>query len=261
MNNSNGAGFIKLSRNPEVGDLIHYPIAFALLTQVALRARRSGQKFNLHNLSVGQALIGDRQSIGASEQNYRTAKEQLEKWGFATFQPTNKGTIASLTDTRVFDINIERDNNPSNDPANNSTTFQTTSPLTTKKKSKKAISEESKEGHDTTDTVIPIPEGYSDAAKAVIALWNDVAVTAGLNFLPVDKFTDAVEKAVDPFSDPEEARELFEWCVAQEREKASRLRKTIVRVLKDVVTGEGFFANYHYEKSAHLAPDDDEIPF
>jgi len=39
-----------------------------------------------------------------SEQQYRTAKAQLEKWGFATFKATNKGTIGQLTDTRLFAI-------------------------------------------------------------------------------------------------------------------------------------------------------------
>jgi hypothetical protein len=32
----------------------------------------------------------------------------LEKHGFATFKPTSRGTIATLTNTEVFDINMER---------------------------------------------------------------------------------------------------------------------------------------------------------
>jgi hypothetical protein len=39
-----------------------------------------------------------------SEQQYRTAKKKLEKWGYATFKRTNKGTTAKLTDTRLFDV-------------------------------------------------------------------------------------------------------------------------------------------------------------
>jgi hypothetical protein len=109
-------GFIKLSRSNEVTELMHYPIACTLLMQIGLRAKRTAGQFNPHNLQIGEALVGDHQSIGASEQNYRTAKAQLGKWGFASFRPTPKGTIARLLNTRVFDIN--GDNDPSNDPAN-----------------------------------------------------------------------------------------------------------------------------------------------
>ena len=38
---------------------------------------------------------------------YRTAKRDIQNDKLATFTTTNKGTIATLTDTRVFDINIE----------------------------------------------------------------------------------------------------------------------------------------------------------
>src|SRR5262249_10590036 len=45
---------------------------------------------------------------------YRTAKQDLEKHGFATFRATGKGTrrgtIAKLIDTRVFDINAQLSN-------------------------------------------------------------------------------------------------------------------------------------------------------
>ena len=134
-----------------------------------------------------------------------------------------------------------------------STSENATAPVTPETRSNSHSDTESETGHDTTDTGVPIPGGYSDAAKAVIALWHEVTTSTGLNILPVDKFTHSVESAANPYSDPEEVRKLFEWCVAKERERPSHLRKTIVRVLHDVATGEGFFTNYD--------PDEDSIPF
>jgi hypothetical protein len=42
-----------------------------------------------------------------TEREYRTAKQLLEKRHFATFRTTNRGTIATLIDTRIFDVNLE----------------------------------------------------------------------------------------------------------------------------------------------------------
>jgi hypothetical protein len=77
------------------------------LTQIALRARRSDAMYSSIFLKANQALVGDREKLGLSEQEYRTAKKKLQKWGLATFKPTNKGTIATLTSTNVYDINAE----------------------------------------------------------------------------------------------------------------------------------------------------------
>jgi hypothetical protein len=42
-----------------------------------------------------------------SERQYRTAKQFLAKFNFATFKATTKGTIATIINTRVFDVNLE----------------------------------------------------------------------------------------------------------------------------------------------------------
>ena len=94
-----------LQRSKTTEELLQKPDCFALLTQIALRAKRSDD-FNLQNLKVGESFIGDYQRAGLTEQRYRTAKNNLSKWGFATFKATNKGTIAKLTDARVYDINV-----------------------------------------------------------------------------------------------------------------------------------------------------------
>jgi hypothetical protein len=108
------AGFFKCSRNPEGIDLaIAYPNAFILLYIIAYRAQRTAA-FNRYGLKPGEALIGDYVNCGMSQQNYRTAKQQLQKFNFATFKPTSRGTIAKLINTRVFDINAAEGNEHSN---------------------------------------------------------------------------------------------------------------------------------------------------
>jgi len=98
------AGFVKMSRDPSGEELIEAnPFAWALATVIAKRARWS-DAFNRHNLAPGEAFVGDFKKCGMTERQYRTAKDQLSKWHFATFKATNKGTIAKLTDTRLFDV-------------------------------------------------------------------------------------------------------------------------------------------------------------
>jgi hypothetical protein len=111
-----GPGFIKLMRTDEINELLRFPFALALLVQIALRARWTVDQFNPHNLKLGEALIGDYQSIGATRQQYRTARRQLVEWGVITIRVTIKGTIARLSNLRVFDINEQPTEQPPEQP-------------------------------------------------------------------------------------------------------------------------------------------------
>lgn len=131
-------GFIKLNRSKEVEHLIEEfyskrPTAYVLLTIIALRARRSGEK-HLDDLQIGEAYIGvgDYLKMGLTEQIYRTDKKYLEKYGFSTFKSTSKGTIALLCNDLIFDIN------PSSKLTNKLTVSQRTAngQLTTNKNDK-----------------------------------------------------------------------------------------------------------------------------
>lgn len=102
-------GFIKQMRSPEVDELLRDPYAFVLLTQIARRSRRTNS-FNLHKLEPGEALIGDYQSVGLTEAKYRAAKRRLSEYGLATFKATNRGTIANLTNSVIYDVNVDGDN-------------------------------------------------------------------------------------------------------------------------------------------------------
>lgn len=87
--------------------------AYILATVIAHRARwREG--FNADGLALGEAMLGDCDAMGMSEQEYRTAKAQLKRWGFATFKPTNKGTLGKLIDTRLFSVLPDESNEQSN---------------------------------------------------------------------------------------------------------------------------------------------------
>jgi hypothetical protein len=92
--------------------------AYVLAMVIAHRARWK-EGYNQHGLGVGEAFIGDPKKYGMTRQSERTARKYLERGGFATFRATNKGTIAKLTDTRLFDVSPAITNQQGNQPATN----------------------------------------------------------------------------------------------------------------------------------------------
>jgi hypothetical protein len=96
-------GFIKMHRSNDTELLHKYPATNHLMSVIAYRARRTDHPFN--GLKAGQAYVGDYKDIGLTERQYRTAKARLEKCGLCVFKGTNKGTIATITNTKVYDIN------------------------------------------------------------------------------------------------------------------------------------------------------------
>jgi hypothetical protein len=135
-------GFFGATRGPEPKALMKkYPRAFLLAWHIADRTQRASG-FNEHGLLPGEALIGDYLEYGFTEQEYRTAKRILEKHGFATFKTTNRGTIAKLSDRRLFAVATETTNEPSNgEPTDSQRTAN--GQLTTTNRGNKGIREES----------------------------------------------------------------------------------------------------------------------
>ena len=107
--------FIKFMRSESVEALQSKPIANHVLSVIAQRARRTPHPTN--GLQPGDCFMGDYLTIGISRQAYRTAISNLQKWGYITIHPTNKGTVVTLSNTMVYDINTE--NQPTDQPANN----------------------------------------------------------------------------------------------------------------------------------------------
>lgn len=84
-----------------------YPSAFLLLCQIARRAR--WKDCQITGLRRGEAFIGDWKRAGLhSRKAYEVAKKRLEKCGLARFEGRNKGTVATLVDSRIFSITDDR---------------------------------------------------------------------------------------------------------------------------------------------------------
>jgi hypothetical protein len=95
--------FVQFLPGPTAAEVMRRPDAFVLLAQIAPRARRRGSSA-LDSLQPGEALIGDYRSIGLTPRRYRTAKATLERGKLATFQATNRGTVATLASDTVFRV-------------------------------------------------------------------------------------------------------------------------------------------------------------
>ncbi|MHB1398613.1 MAG: hypothetical protein ACYCYJ_07905 [Trichloromonadaceae bacterium] len=93
---SSQAGLLLRRPTPETSEIYAFllarPFAWTLLCQIVLRANHEGK-----------AMIGDFKNMGMTEQNYRTAKAQLEKMKLVEFpRRTNRGTVAKLMKSDIW---------------------------------------------------------------------------------------------------------------------------------------------------------------
>ncbi len=99
-------GFVKAMRSDEAAFLDTNPLANHVLNVIARRARRTPDPLN--GLQIGECFVGHK-GLGLSEQQYRTVKKNLQKWGLVEFKKaervTDRGTVAKLLDSKVYDIN------------------------------------------------------------------------------------------------------------------------------------------------------------
>jgi hypothetical protein len=154
-------GFVMFNRAPEVAELLKDPLAFALLAQIAQRARWR-TTFSSDGVQLGEALIGDHKSLGMTRAEYRTRIARLERWRQIAIRTTNKGTIAKLISSVVFNINSETTAAENNQQDRQQTTSQQPtdsqqitngSPLTKKERTKEGENEKKrKNAHPSDDT-------------------------------------------------------------------------------------------------------------
>ena len=98
--------WVKLHRSREFDELLRLrPNAFLVLALIASRCWRGGNG-NSYKLTIGEALVGDYTSCGLTREKYRSALKQLKNMGYITTKTTNKGTIAKLENTTIFDPNF-----------------------------------------------------------------------------------------------------------------------------------------------------------
>jgi hypothetical protein len=150
-------GYIKLNRGPATEELMKEPDCYMLLSVIAYRARRT-QDFNVQNLKLQEALIGDYQSVGLTRQRYRTALKKLVKWGYITTRTTNKGTIATLLNSSIFDINSESGNQQVNQPPTNGQPSSNHQATTNNKDKKDKNGKKEKSSLERTDVFELLPE-------------------------------------------------------------------------------------------------------
>lgn len=100
------AGFVKAMRNEQAAFLDTNPLANHVLNVIARRARRTPDPLN--KLQIGECFVGHK-GLGLSEQQYRTVKKNLQKWGLVEFKKaerlTDRGTVAKLLNSDIYDIN------------------------------------------------------------------------------------------------------------------------------------------------------------
>lgn len=130
-------GYVKLNRSPQLLNLLETDHqAFVMLTWIAVRANRE----------TGQAMIGDWQKMGVtSEATYRRIKNRIQAAGLATFKATNKGTLATLVNISIFDINQIESDEQSDEQTDEQTLKKPTSQPTTNKNFKELFIKEIKE--------------------------------------------------------------------------------------------------------------------
>ena len=134
--------FVQFIRSEETLHLLEkYPNSFLLLSLIAIRARRTDTK--ILDLKIGDALIGDHKSCGLTQQQYRSAKKHLTNLQLCNFKTTNKGTIATICNTDIYDINITTNQQATNKQLT-SNQQATNKQVTTNNKEKKDNKENNK---------------------------------------------------------------------------------------------------------------------
>ena len=123
------ATFIKYNRTEAARQLQSKPIANHVLSVIAQRARF--QEDAMSGLQAGQCYMGDFATIGLTRQQYRSAIKLLQSRQIITIKTTNRGTIVTLIDNGVYDINsaavttqTTTEQPSSNHQANHQTTTQ-----------------------------------------------------------------------------------------------------------------------------------------
>ncbi|MFZ7124745.1 MAG: hypothetical protein ACOWWM_01145 [Desulfobacterales bacterium] len=198
-------GFLMLIRSADTMELIRHPNEFTLLTLIAYRARRNGS-FSTLGLEPGEALIGDHRSIGLSRQQYRTALKNLKNWEFLTTRATNKGTVAKIIKSTVYDINADDCNQPLNQslttsqpPANHQPTTNNKDKKEKKGKKEKIFMSDSDEIRLSAHLLDAILSWKPDLKKPDIQKW---ATHIGYMI------------RLDGRS-PARIREVIDWCQAE----------------------------------------------
>jgi hypothetical protein len=102
-------GYFRAVRSRVAEEINKDPNALSLLYLIARRARWHDGP-NLHNLKIGEALVGDyKKALGFTRKEYRCALDRLERqWLQITTRRTNHGTVARLTEISIFSLTSDQ---------------------------------------------------------------------------------------------------------------------------------------------------------
>lgn len=217
--NAGNFGWFRAMRNPEALELIKRSKNAFLLAYIIASRSRWTDTFNADNLRLGEAFLGDHENYGMSEQEYRTAKTQLEKSGFATFEGTSKGTVAKLTDARLFSISRPEHNDQNNGRVTDGQRSANDQPTTNKKDKKE---EEPKEGGESQP---PMIDPQSDSGKRLTA---SERISAEKQIERIDKRLKEIEDSAscDAFGPK------YKQPEKDERRELSERRKKLLRLVE-----------------------------
>lgn len=93
---------MEIKINKETDNLMKDTDAFLMLLKIAYNAKRD-DFFSIPDLEIGETFL-TAEICQMTMTTFRTTKKKLEKWGFAKFRTTNKGTIAKMTTDKFFTL-------------------------------------------------------------------------------------------------------------------------------------------------------------
>ncbi len=162
--------FVKFyEHSDEFYTLIRYrPTAFILLAIIAERARKVPSEID-DGIEVGEALIGDFEKYRVTHQIYRTDKQCLEKFGLATFRTTNRGTIAKIVNSSIFDISRASLTNKLTVQQQSNNMQQTTKQEVRSEKKERGASQAIEKNSFFQDMPVSSPQEYWDLNAPIIA--------------------------------------------------------------------------------------------
>ena len=93
---------LQLIKNVHTEELLKEPLAFCLLTHIALRTTAK-TSFSVEKLEKGEVLIAhDEQAMGMTYSQYRANIEKLVEWKLIKARGTNRGTAVKLNHCKIY---------------------------------------------------------------------------------------------------------------------------------------------------------------
>lgn len=94
---------VEIIESKETENLMKDEKAFLLLIKIGYKTVLS-DVFDIPPVRIGWAFLSGAESVALTKQEYRTAKKNLEKWGIAEFEKSNKGTYARIITNKFIKI-------------------------------------------------------------------------------------------------------------------------------------------------------------